>query len=79
MPTLADLFLACKGSGLFGFPILIVDFGRCWGLTCVFWAENSKIEEGSRGGSHERTVRTNAILDVGHDALCEPWTTEQHP
>ncbi len=72
MPTFADLFLACKGSGLFGFAILIVDFGGCRGLTCVFWAENSKIEEGSRRGrSHERSMRTNSILGVGHDALRE--------
>jgi hypothetical protein len=42
MPSLADLFLACKGSGLFGFPILIFEFGRFRGLTCDFWAENSK-------------------------------------
>jgi hypothetical protein len=51
MPSLADLFLVCKRSGLFGFAILIVDFGRCRGLTCDFWAENSKIAEGSHGGT----------------------------
>jgi hypothetical protein len=35
-------FSACKGSGLFGFPILTFEFGRFQGLTCDFWAENSK-------------------------------------
>jgi hypothetical protein len=44
MQTFANLFLACKRSGLFGFAILIVDFGRCRGLTCDFWAKNSKKE-----------------------------------
>ncbi len=34
MPTLADLFLACKGFGLFGFAILIFEFGWFQGLTC---------------------------------------------
>jgi hypothetical protein len=42
MPSLADLFLAGKGFGLFGFPVLIVGFGWFRGLTCDFWAENAK-------------------------------------
>ena len=36
MPTLADLFLACKGFDLFGFAILIFEFGWFQGLTCDF-------------------------------------------
>ncbi len=35
-------FLACKSSGLLGFPILIFEFGRFRGLTCDFWAENAE-------------------------------------
>jgi hypothetical protein len=42
MPSLKDLFLACKGFGLFGFPGLSLEFGRFRGLTCDFWAENAK-------------------------------------
>ena len=42
MPNLADLFLACKGFGLFVFPVLILDFWRLRGLTCDFWAENDE-------------------------------------
>jgi hypothetical protein len=42
MPTLADLFLGCKGCGLFGFAILLGGFGDFEGLTCDFWAENGK-------------------------------------
>jgi hypothetical protein len=42
MPSLADLFLACKRSRLFGFPVLIFESGRFQGLTCDFWAENAK-------------------------------------
>jgi len=38
----ADLFLACKGCALFGFRVLIFEFGGFWGLTCVFWAENDE-------------------------------------
>jgi hypothetical protein len=36
MPSLADLFLACKGSLLFGFQILIFEFGHLRDLTCDF-------------------------------------------
>jgi hypothetical protein len=42
MPSLKDLFLACKGFRLFGFPGLSLEFGRFRGLTCDFWAENAK-------------------------------------
>jgi hypothetical protein len=36
MPSLTDLFLVCKGSGLFGFAIFVFEFGRLQGLTCDF-------------------------------------------
>jgi hypothetical protein len=36
MPTSEDLFLACKGFGLFGFAVLILEFGRLQGLTRDF-------------------------------------------
>jgi hypothetical protein len=36
MPTSADLFLVCKGFGLFGFGFLILEFGRFEGLTRDF-------------------------------------------
>jgi hypothetical protein len=42
MPSLVDLFLACKGFGLFGFANLIFGFGGFGGLTCDFWAEMTK-------------------------------------
>jgi hypothetical protein len=42
LPTLPDLFLACKGCGLLGFQSLIFGFGGFWGLTCDFWAENAE-------------------------------------
>jgi hypothetical protein len=42
MPSWADLFLACKGFGLFGFAVFIFEFGCFRGLTCDFLAENAK-------------------------------------
>jgi hypothetical protein len=36
MPNLVDLFLACKSSRLFAFPLLIFEFGCFLGLTCDF-------------------------------------------
>ena len=42
MPSLADLFLACKGFSLFVFLVLIFGFLGFEGLTCDFWAEMTK-------------------------------------
>jgi hypothetical protein len=42
MPSLADLFLACKRFRLLDFPVLFFEFGRFRDLTCDFWAENAE-------------------------------------
>jgi hypothetical protein len=39
MPSLADLFFACKRLRLFGVSILIFEFGCFQDLTCDFWAK----------------------------------------
>ena len=42
MPSLADLFLACKRFRLLDFPVLFFEFGRFRDLTCDFWAESAE-------------------------------------
>jgi hypothetical protein len=36
MPSLAELFFVCKGFSLFGFGVLIFEFGWFESLTCDF-------------------------------------------
>jgi hypothetical protein len=78
MPNSADLFLAWKGFGLFGFRVLMFGFGCFEDLTYDFWAENAEMAiisrfalRGLRSAFGRAVGRFAAGIDAGLKSLCE--------
>ena len=78
MPSLVDLFLACKGFGLFEFLDFGWDFEGSGGLTCDFWAENDERSNGKNHG-HSRSLRDDTKKGKGDGTCnCRSFDFEAH-